>query len=108
MNPDGTSKGFGYVWYRESAHAAEAIKQLNGKQYAGKEIRVAIFVEKVQAQPPKPENNQPNPAIYHAEEKKKEEVKGGLAAINPLKVPEFVPNGPPPLVNPNPSPIKPA
>lgn len=95
MNPDGTSKGFGYVWYRERAHAAEAIKQLNGKQYAGKEIRVAIFVEKVQPQPPKPDNNQPNPAIKPAEEKKKEEVKGGLAGINPLKVPEFVPNGPP-------------
>jgi RNA recognition motif-containing protein len=47
MNLDGTSKGFGYVWYRERANAAEAIKQLNGKQYAGKEIRVAIFVEKV-------------------------------------------------------------
>jgi hypothetical protein len=28
-------------------------------------------------------------------EEKKEEVKGGLAGINPLKVPEFVPNGPP-------------
>lgn len=47
MNPDGTSKGFGYVWYQEREHAAEAIKQLNGKQYAGKEIRVSIFVEKV-------------------------------------------------------------
>jgi len=48
LNPNGTSKGFGYVCFNEVEDAKRAEEELNDKEIEGRVLSVCKFVKKAE------------------------------------------------------------